>query len=60
MDNTQKIWYQDYNLEPLDAEFSAEQHIQNPLNSFLGKSSYNSFNFKIYNLQYPMHLRSLS
>ena len=37
MDNTQKIWYQDYNLEPLDAEFSAEQHIQNPLNSFPGK-----------------------
>jgi len=25
------------NLVPLDAEFSAEQHIQNPLKSILGK-----------------------
>ena len=35
------------NLVPLDAEFSAEQHIQNPLKSILGKNSYYSFNFKI-------------
>ena len=38
------------NLVPLDAEFSAEQHIQNPLKSVVGKINYSRFNFKNFNL----------
>ena len=35
------------NLVPLDAEFFAEQHIQNPLKSVVGKNNYSHFYFKI-------------
>ena len=38
------------NLVPLDAEFSAEQHIQNPLKSVVGKNNYSHFYFKNFNL----------
>ena len=46
------------NLVPLDAEFSAEQHIQNPLKSILGKNNYYSFNFK--NLEIAIYVGQMS
>ena len=46
------------NLVPLDAEFSAEQHTQNPLKSTLGKNSYYSFNFK--NLEIAIYVGQMS
>ena len=37
------------NLVPLDAEFSAEHHIQNSLKSVVGKNNYSHFYFKNFN-----------
>ena len=39
------------NLVPLDAEFSAEQHIQNPLKSPLGNLLNIYFNFLLSNIK---------
>ena len=39
------------NLVPLDAEFSAEQHVQNPLKSPLGNLLNIYFNFLLSNIK---------